>query len=289
MKQKIYLVALLLLVFSGSGVMAQKTTGGGELKVMTYNVLKGFSGAQSLKDKFVTWISKDVPDIIVYEELSRFNDGMLSDLCKEFGHRYTAFFDTKSGFPVGISSKYPINNIQRIKEDFHHGVMMAKVLDYNIVVLHLSPFSWEKRYDEIGKIVQRLQTLPAGEKTLVMGDFNARSPLDSMVYNANPEVLERAVKAKSKNINNEGKYDYTVIEQMSKAGFIDCLKQLNSAFEYTCPTPLYASASIDGRSRIDYIWASPALKSQLKKCEVSRNWYTDFLSDHYPVLLTLTH
>jgi len=281
--RQLLLLSLLLLFFSSS-TMAQSK----ELKIMTYNVLKGFSGAQAYKDKFVTWISKDVPDIIVYDELSKFNDGMLSDLCKQFGHRYTAFFDTKSGFPVGISSKYPISNIQRIKEDLHHGLMMAKILDYNIVILHLSPFSWEKRFEEINKIIPKVQALP-GEKTLVMGDFNARSPLDSLAYNANPDALERAVKGKSKNINNQGKFDYTVIQHMLQAGYIDCLKQLNPNFEYTCPTPAYATAGVDSRSRIDYIWTSPALKPQIKKCEVLRNWYTDFLSDHYPVLLTLTN
>lgn len=283
------LLLLLLLLFFNCSTMAQGTAGQKEFKIMTYNVLKGFSGAQALKDKFVTWISKDVPDIIVYDELSKFNDGMLSDLCRQFGHRYTAFFDTKSGFPVGISSKYPISNIQRFKEDFHHGVMMAKVLDYNIVVLHLSPFSWEKRSEEIAKIIAKTQTLPTTEKLLVMGDFNALSPLDSATYNGNPEMLERAIKAKSKNVNSDNKYDFTVIGSMLKAGFTDCLKQLNPNFEYTCPTPYYATAGVNSRTRIDYIWANPVLKPQIKKCEVIRNWHTDFLSDHYPVLLTLTN
>ncbi|TZF84598.1 hypothetical protein FW774_06320 [Pedobacter sp. BS3] len=290
MKQMLYIarLCLLTLVFLFAGV-AVRAQAGHELKIMTYNVLKGFKSTPAYKDKFVTWISKDTPDIIVYEELSKFNDGTLSDLCRQFGHRYTAFFDTKSGFPVGISSKYPISNIQRIKEDLHHGLMMAKILDYNIAVLHLSPFSWEKRYDEIGKIIQKLQTLPGNERTIVMGDFNARSPLDSLAYNANPDAQERSVKAKSKNVNSKGKFDYTVIERMLQAGFTDCLKQFNPDFQYTCPTPYYATAGVDSRMRIDYIWVNEPLKAHIKKCEVLRNWYTDFLSDHYPVLLTLSN
>lgn len=241
------------------------------LKIMDYNVLVGFNGSETYKNKYKAWLKDKLPDIIAYQEMSKFTAESFAEFAKSYGHPYTAFFDTGSCCPIALSSKYPISDVQKIKEGMHHGLMLANVLDYQVAVLHLNPFDWKKRYEEINKVIEVLKPL-ADRKVIMMGDFNSRSPVDKEVYKL-PEKFDET---------------YTVLEQVQKAGFIDSYWQVNKKFTRTHPTRLHSTVGYDkNHYRIDYIWVSPVLESRLKSCEVVEDAVTNILSDHYPILLTL--
>lgn len=256
-----------------------------ELKVMSYNVLTGFNNNDHYKQKFKSWIEKELPDVIGFQEMSKFTAESFKAFAKSYGHEYTAFMETGGCCPIALSSKYPISDVKKVKEQLHHGLLMAKILDYNVMVLHLNPFDWEKRAVEIQSILEIAKPLMAQEKVIMMGDFNSLSAVDSQVYSA--ERLEKAIKGKSKNINN-GNFDYSVTAAIQQAGFIDTFWQVNKKFSLSCPTKYYATSGTNNPIRIDYIWVNGALKEKIKKSEIIYNPVTHFVSDHYPVLLTLS-
>jgi exodeoxyribonuclease-3 len=275
-----------IMMFSIAGCTVAFAADAPVMKVMSYNVLTGFKGNDAFKKKFTEWMLKDQPDIIAYQELTRFTAESFKAFAEGYGHPYTAFMETGSCCPIAISSKHPISDVTRNKDDYHHGLLTAKVKDYTLVVLHLNPFEWAKRFEEINKVIETTKAAVKNEKVIMMGDFNALSAVDRGIYDQ-PDRLARAIKGKSKNINN-GMFDFSVIGQVEKAGFIDSYWHLNQKFSYTCPTKYYATSGLDNHIRIDYIWVNEALKPQLKTCEVLYTPLTHYLSDHYPLLLTLS-
>lgn len=258
---------------------------GEPLKIMNYNVLTGFNGSEMYRQKYRNWIKERLPDIIAYQEMSNFTEETFAEFAKSYGHLYTAFFDTGSCCPLALSSKHPISDIQKLKLEMNHGVITAKVEGYTLVVLHLDPKSWEQRSVEIGKILKIIKPLST-EKLLMMGDFNSFSPVDADTYNAQQTRLQLAIKGKSKNVNNNN-FDYSVIQQVIDAGYIDTYWQKQQKFGHSCPTKLHSTAGNTDKLRIDYIWTSPDLKNKIKDCEIIYDGTTHILSDHYPVLLTL--
>jgi len=255
------------------------------LKIMNYNVLVGFNGSNMYRDKYRNWITERLPDVITYQEMSKFTEESFAAFAKSYGHAYTAFFDTGSCCPLAISSKYPVSKIQKLKLEMNHGIIVAEIQGYTLVVLHLDPKSWEQRLVEIDKILKIIKPLST-KKLLMMGDFNSFSPVDAGIYNAQQARLDRAIKGKSKNINN-GDFDYSVIQQVIEAGYIDTWWEKHQTFSHTCPTKLHSTSGDSDKLRIDYIWTSPDLKSKIKNCEIIYDSTTHMLSDHYPVLLTL--
>lgn len=255
------------------------------LKILNYNVLVGFNGSEMYKQKYKTWLKDKLPDIIAYQEMSKFTEESFNEFAKSYGHQYTAFYNTGSCCPIALSSKYPISNIQKMKLEMNHGIITAEVLGYTVVVLHLDPKSWEQRLVEIDKILAKVRSLST-EKVLMMGDFNSISPIDKATYNLQTARLQRAQAAKSKNLNDNN-FDYSVIQRVIDAGYIDATWEKQQKFIYTCPTKLHSVAGDNDKLRIDYIWTSPDLKSKIKNCEVIYDSTTNILSDHYPVVLTL--
>lgn len=285
MKTYIIIAVLVLSVVLDNAGYAACTGQGDPLKIMNYNVLVGFNGSKMYREKYKNWIKERLPDIIGYQEMSKFTEDTFAAFAQSYGHSYTVFFDTGSCCPLAISSKYPISNIQKIGIGLHHGVITAEIEGYRLIVLHLDPSSWQQRLVEIDKILAIIDSLPK-EKRLMMGDFNSFSPVDADVYSTQQARLARAIKAQSKNINN-GNFDYSVIQRVIDAGYIDSWWEKHRKFTHTCPTNLHSTAGSADKLRIDYIWTSPDLKPEIKDCEVVYDGTTHILSDHYPVLLTL--
>lgn len=274
-------VVVLLSNFNGKTFAQESKT----LKVMTYNVLLGFNGSDSYKQKFTTWISKDLPDIIGFQEMSNYTEETFAAFAKSYGHDYSILLATGNCCPIALSSKYPISNIKKLTSDLKRGTIIANILDYQVAVLHLNPYEWEKRLEEINTILKETKPGTGKDKVIVMGDFNAMSAVDRDMYDTK-ERIDALVKSKSKNANN-GSYDYSVMQQMQNAGFIDSYWETNMQYGFTCPTRLHSTVGNKNNFRIDYIWLSGALKTSIKSCTVLYDNATHLLSDHYPVLLTL--
>lgn len=85
----------------------------------------------------------------------------------------------KGGYPVGITSKRPIQTVLKYTgKDMGHGFMYARTYGMDFVVLHLTPFNCDNRLKEAAVVTDYLKRNHLSE-CLVMGDFNSHSPFDT--------------------------------------------------------------------------------------------------------------
>ena len=92
-------------------------------------------------DNFVAWVSEQAPDILAIEETNGFTKETLTALANRWGHSH-AEICKETGYPVSLTSKYPIEVISRIRKGVSHGGIHAQIKGINILVLHLYPQSY---------------------------------------------------------------------------------------------------------------------------------------------------
>src|SRR5690606_30820331 len=126
-------------------------------------------------------------------------------------HPY-ALQSKEEGFPVALSAKMPLTNFKKVTENMWHAYIYAKVKGLHIFVIHFSPFSYEKRLEEVDNIIAQINELPSNEPILVMGDFNSLYQGDQGQYDE--DLLTSMKKSEEKNAHirnlNKGQIDYSV-------------------------------------------------------------------------------
>ncbi|MCH5599018.1 endonuclease/exonuclease/phosphatase family protein [Niabella ginsengisoli] len=124
--------------------------------IITYNVWNGFESETQRRNTFVGWARQQSADVIAFEELNHFTQASFENLAKTWGHPY-AIIVKEDGYPVGISSRYPIRNICKLIEGMHHGCLYAEINGMGFFVVHFSPFSSVKRLQESNAILKLLK------------------------------------------------------------------------------------------------------------------------------------
>ncbi|MBN1900872.1 endonuclease/exonuclease/phosphatase family protein [Candidatus Sumerlaeota bacterium] len=270
---------------SSSGLPEQPLT------IITYNVLYGFNHQNNMKEG-AEWIKNMNPDVLALQELNDFNEQKLSELARQWNHNYAVILK-EDGFPVGLTSKTPIEVIAKRLDGFHHGYLHGKTAGIDFLVIHLSPHDYLFRQKEADMLSEKIQKLLAEKRHVVaLGDFNSFSASDKSRTDAKTELLER--QKKGKNLNN-GKFDYSVMKRFKDAGLIDiCDKMLpdTDADRFSFPTKIvdYAENEEDQKKfarRIDYIWMDANLAKNATQAFVPRDEVLNSISDHFPVIVTL--
>jgi exodeoxyribonuclease III len=261
-------------------------------KVITYNVWNGFESQKERRNLFVQWAKQQNADVIAFQELNGFTQRSFSELAKTWGHPYTAICK-ETGYPVGISARYPISNIYKLFEGMHHGCLYAEVKGISFMILHFSPFSSAKRGQEAESVVQFLeQKKKLGGQTIVLGDFNAFSASDSLFYSEartkDSMIVSQAKNKVLQNLNRKNEIDYTVLSRFLNNGFYDSFSLFHTSFQHSYPSNVYAAEPVSSRCRIDHLLISRKLKSHYKSLEIVRDAVTDTLSDHYPLMATFS-
>jgi len=259
-------------------------------KIITWNVYEGMKlDTSTLRTAFVKWIKEKEPDVMAFQEMNGFTQQRLEEFARGYGHPYAVLLK-ENGFPVAITSKYPIVNIGKVVENMHHGFLKATINGINFFVVHLSPHKYWKRQEEIDLILATAAL--SGNKNIILGDFNAQSPQDSVFYlNGKMAEVHKYLNSKYPVYDNlvEGRLDYNVVRSVLSKGFIDPLydpKKLNISFD----AAIQGDPSLaDNITRIDYIFLSAPFKGKIKKASIIRDEFTKRLSDHYPVLVELEH
>ena len=255
-----------------------------QLKVLSYNVLKGLQQDSIIQKEYIHWVDSLDPDIVAYQEMNGFTQKSLEAFAKKYGHPY-AVQSKLEGFPVALSSKYPIINVQKVVDNMWHAYLYANINHIHVFVIHFSPFSYEKRQQEVRQVLAHAATLPKGEKIMVMGDFNSMAVSDASVVT--DALLKRMKESEMKHTHirnlNQGQIDYTVTNAMKDAGFLDSYWLTNQVFSPSVTTKKYGTPA----RRIDFLWVNPALAKHVKSSVIIHDHTTDHLSDHYPVFVTL--
>ena len=274
-----YVLFSLLIILPIALVAQQK------LSVLSYNVLKGFQ-ADSVNQKiYIDWVKNIAPDIVAYQEMNSFTQKKLEDFAAQYNHPYAVLSKT-DGFPVALSSKYPIVNVQKVVDNMWHAYMYANINNVHVFVVHLSPFSYRKRQAEVAEILARVALIPGDEPVMVMGDFNSLAASDSTAYSAGYLENEKEAERKReivRNLNN-GQLDFSVTNAMKDAGFRDAFHLFHTTFQHSVPTKKYPR---DFEKRIDYVWVNDVLAKQVTKADIIYDAVTDNISDHYPLYIEI--
>lgn len=277
MKKKIFIIVLI--VCTSINLQAQK-----QLSVLSYNTYNGFQSDTIIQKQYITWVKKMNPDIIAYQEM-KFTQKQFENFAAKYNHNFAVLSKTE-GYPVAISSKYPIVNVQKVEDNMHHIYLYANTHNTHIFIVHLSPFGYQKRANELRIVLAHAATLPQDERILIMGDFNALDKSDSTYYGESllNDMIKRDKTYNQNNLNN-GVLDYSVMDLLASAGYKDSYWLINSQYQFSMPTKKYRTRSV---RRIDYIWTNNKMKNDILKSGIIIDDDTENMSDHYPTYINFS-
>lgn len=314
MRKVLFLILISLFTLNVS------SAAGKDLKVLYWNVQNGmWSGQDDDYNAFVNWVKAQKPDVCIWAEAETiYYTGSSKRLPREeryfiwdkvaprYGHKYIYIAGHRDGYPQVMTSKYPIENVEKIVGDEKtvvcHGAGWARVRVagkvLNLVSLHTWPqqnhFNCKGAAPEIIKAsaergegdMYRAQELKwicehtiltdkdaAENLWLMAGDFNAISPKDNWVYRL-PE--------------NSTKF-LTHKYILENTPYVDVIWERNPRNFYTTTFE---------KKRIDFVYCSPALYDCMLDAQIVEDYYTrpvrdervrSFLnpSDHLPIIVTL--
>ena len=268
-----------------------------QLKIISYNVYNGMKLDESEgKQQYIDWAKAQDADIIAWQEMNFFTREKLEKFAADYGHKYAVLLkespDDPAFFPVAITSKYPIVNVNKVVDNLWHGALFADVGNYHFVITHMNPFWTAKRIDEINLIIDSIKySRDPNGKWIIAGDLNSFSPADKADYDKSTLLEDIKEKQKKRPILENlvnGQLSYTVQQNLLDAGYIDALKLKHKEFISTAPTKVfYDQASVP--LRYDYIYVSPPLKNNVIDVKVLKDDFTDKYSDHYPVQMIINN
>ena len=257
------------------------------VRVLTYNAWYGFTKKADRKPEWLRYVRSLQSDIVALQELNGYTEEKLAEDGKFWGHKFTALLK-KDGFPTGITSRYPIENLRRVTEGYHHGMLSCKTGGIQVYVIHLHPGHWEIRHQEIDLLLKTLASHQLNEPVLLIGDFNTFSARDQAHYQQSPDMIpffrRLDIRWKSnRNLRND-RLDYSHLQKIERAGYQDVIAERRERFLGTFPTKLRLDEDNGPSRRLDYIFANKVLAEECIKAQYLINSKTDLLSDHYPAI-----
>lgn len=276
-------------------ILSTVSLGQEKIKILSYNVLFGLQKDSIANiDRYVELVKELDPDVVATQEMNGWTQKSLEELAVRYDHPY-ALQSKEDGFPTALTSKTPPVNFKKITENMWHSYLYAKVRGIHIFVIHFSPFSYQKRLEEVDNIIAQTRELPSDEPILIMGDFNSLDTADHAHYGVDVVQSMRAQEEKHEHIRNlnNGEIDYSVLGKLRDAGFTDSYRLLHDDFQPTVPSYKSGNAKIKSSNagigkRIDFLWCNDTAAKMVSKSEVIKNDKTHIISDHYPVYVELT-
>lgn len=288
------------------------------LRVIMWNIQNGMWADQHNNyDNFVEWVKKYDPDVCIWCEsetiyldktstptTSKYLTKGWPELCKRYGHSYSAVGGNRDNYPQTVTSKYPITTVQRITDTNEEGKSIAHGAGHftitvngkkiNIVSLHMWPQAYgfgvatedreasqannegdKYRAFEMQYILDQTVNNAeyAGEKYWIFGgDTNSKSRLDNWLYGYDANS--------TKFLTHDILLNYTNMKDI-----------------IGCRYPGYFFSSTHSDNRIDILYASPEIYNMIdnaamiidewlaegKKSEYVSSFYNR--SDHRPVIV----
>lgn len=286
-------LVLLCLVFGSRLTQADELPA--TLKVVSHNVWYGFTKKPEPRySHWKKWLAAQTPDVVSLQELNEYTEQKLAADAASWGHPYSVLLKD-DGFPTGITSRYPISDMRRLREGFHHGLLRCRIAGIWFYVIHFHPSNFARRIDEAALLKRDVATLPEDNPRIILvGDFNGFSPADREHYEQDDRLVPFFQQLDSRNPEarnlNNGRMDYGGIEAIRAQGYTDLIERdraAGSVFQGTFPTPLVSDEDHGTDRRIDYIFASKTLEPSVVSACILRDAVTEGLSDHFPVTATL--
>lgn len=254
-------------------------------KILSYNIWDGFAGGKEEQTRFVNWMATQNLDVAALQELVGISEADLKKLAKKWGHSYVALVQENG---IGLTSKYPIQNVRSAQD----GYLYAETGGMGFYVVSFATDEIQQRIASAEKLLTNLKNSTLPNYYMVLGDFNSYSPQDSATYAQRYRYLSESAQAEQiqKRLESYTKTEtYQPMRLFEQAGLKDVigLAHRYGGATATYPTEVFGPMSENNRHRVDYLLANAALLSHLKRAEVIRSKETDYLSDHYPLVVTL--
>ena len=291
------------------------------LRVMVWNLQAGmWCDQHNNYDNFVAWVKRYDPDVCVWLESESYapsnsasgtlpeGERFLPDgwptLAARYGHSYIGRGGDRDNGSQTVTSRYPIVTLQRLvntdkagKPLFHgagHFSIEVNGRKVNVVSQHLwyQDFAFDAaaadqaasaaqnggdyyRLHEIEYIVNQTVNNPAySAETMwfLCGDMNSRSRCDNWLYNYDVQSTQFL------------SHDFVA----AQTDLVDLLSD--------CYAPRSVMATTSGLARLDFVYASPAMRSRVERSATlidswcmpvkngnARDWL--YPSDHRPLLI----
>lgn len=302
----IALARVFLSVLSTQTVFSSEDPHPDTLRVMSYNTWYVFGARNDYvkadqRPDPKKWVKSQTPDVMALQELTNIKPEKLEEFAAAWGHQHSSLLKT-SGFSVGLTSRWPIETIEKGLKEMHHGFLHAKTNGVHYFLVHLSPFKWAVRQREAKLLIRKINPLlKKGEEVIVLGDFNAVSKEDKKWIESakNVERLQskKESDAKHGHVQNlkDDKWDYGTMDIFFNGGLKDTATgKLAESFEARLSIPTgvwnkntnYKAPAIG--HRIDFILASQSLQKKVKLCKIITKGDVNRISDHYPVITDFT-
>ena len=285
----VLMVLSIFLSISCTTRVKEKDQNSSDIKIISHNVWYGFTKVPERKESWISWMKDQQPGIVSLQELNEYTQEKLAEDALQYGHEYSVLLK-EEGFPTGITSSFPIQDVHKTTEGFHHGLLRVRIEGIYIYVVHLHPSNWETRKKEIKNILQDIASLPEDSEIILAGDFNTFSSLDSSYYShgkLEPFFKDRDSLYGEINLN-KGQLDYSVIKEVMDYGLIDLEATMrDSAFQFygSFPTLVEKEGEHGDQRRLDYIFASENLAAKVTQAEIISSDTALILSDHLPVIV----
>ena len=287
------MLALALLAATTSACSLTSNTGApAPTRVVTWNVLRGFLDRTQVAPA-QQWLREQAPDVVALQEVNGFTEERLVETARAWGHEH-AVMAKERGYPVALTSRTPIEVVERRLEGMHHGYLHARTAGLDVLVVHLHPGDWQFRRREVAVLAPLVRRLvDEGRELVVLGDFNAHHPLDCEHLDRQEPL--RARRASGKNLIDARTFDYGVLARFEAAGVTDAAYQWlgeDATRRGTFPTRLLEHAQAEEQQaqfleRIDFVLLSPAALARLEHVALPRGGALEQVTDHYPVIVTL--
>jgi gluconolactonase len=264
------------------------------LTLITHNVWYGFTKKTEPRfSMWRKWMAAQAPDVVALQELNGYTSAKLAADAKSWGHEHSVLLK-EDGFPTGITSRFPITDVKKIREGMHHGLLRCRIQGIWVYVIHFHPSNYQRRIEEAALLKADVAQLSDPDPQIILaGDFNGFSPADRNQYDSDTKLVpffqmldERDANARNL---NEGRIDYGGLEAILAQGYIDLIDQFRTPadrFIGTFPSPLVSDENHGTDRRLDYIFVSPNLRSHVVSTDILRDPVTEGLSDHFPVRAT---
>lgn len=269
----------LMLVWAAVAAVAL-TAAAEETKVIGYNILLGFARAERIAEG-VSYLRRENPDVVLFQEIARQNGDSLARQAKLWNHRYAAVAKPWQDYSIGLTSKRPFEMLEIRTDGMHHGYVLAKIDGIYYMSIHYSPFKYRVRIVESEIYVKRLKPLiAAGEKVIMMGDFNNPSPFDAERANRHAAALEGRRYETRPHIENirDGYFDFTCMNNLLDAGLEEVCYHWMKRNHYDPKIGLRIDMAMVTRN------VAPLVTQAF--VDVRDRELLESISDHYPVILT---
>ena len=258
---------------SASGHNAQA-----EMRLLTYNILKGGEGREA---EIVGVIRATAPDVAVVQEVRE--EAHFRRIAAALGMApRLAAMHGRVPLRVGLLSRLPILGFRTLRPwPVWPGCVEAVVrpedgIPLTVYGVHLAayyPWFLERcRAHQVRALLRHVRHAAPG-RHLIVGDFNAVAPGDRA------SLVQAPLWVRAQTWFQLGHITRRALGPLLEAGYTDCFRELHPEEDgFTLP-------SVDPQVRLDYAFAAPSLNEALRECRVITSpKEVTVASDHLPLL-----